>query len=140
MVTPHGGARQHVVADAARGHLGPEEVEAADELREDEHLVALGEEGLEQLEERGELAGAEVGLPVAERRVAADLAKPREGGEDRDAVALDAGRLLAETVQEVAAPPELRQVEPPLPGPQLAIAPLLDTVGQAVGATNPRLS
>src|SRR2546430_5481424 len=92
-----------MMRDAAGAHLGSEELQALDELREHEDLVPLGEKRVEQLEERVELPGSQRGPPAREGRVAADLAQAGERGEDIDPVLPEAARRRGELLDEPAA-------------------------------------
>ena len=63
-----------------------EDIKHGNKLGEDEHLVPLGQQRFEQLEERGELARAEFSRPVDEGRVTADLPETQERGEEMELV------------------------------------------------------
>src|SRR5207244_10683124 len=123
-----------MMRDAAGAHLGSEELEARDELREHEDLVPLGEKRVEQLEERVELPGSQRGPPAREGRVAADLAQAGERGEDIDPVLPEAARRRGELLDEPAASRDLGEVEAALPGGELHGAAPLGPGGQAGGA------
>src|SRR5439155_20340343 len=105
---------EHVIGHAAALELGLDELQALDELREQQHLVAFLEQRLQELEQRLELARAQAVAAAGERRVAADLAEARERGEHRHAVALEPLRIREQRAEERPRPPQLREVEPPL--------------------------
>ena len=124
-----GRAREHVVTHSARIHLGRQQLEAFDELREEKHLVTLGQEWLEQLEEHVELSRPERVLSTRQRWMAADLAQAGEDAQDLHSMAL---HLLScpEPGDQRAAALQLEQVELALTRAELAVTPLLDAIGQ----------
>ena len=92
-----------------------QKLQQAHELREHQHLVTLGEQRLEDLDQRLELAGAEARVAAGERGMAADLAQARERREHGDLVALHAAGRGGERLDERPAAPELGEIELPLP-------------------------
>src|SRR4029077_10173646 len=105
---------EQVVGHAARLELGLDQLQALDELREQQHLVAFGQERLQQLEQRLELAGAEPVAAAGKCRVAADLAEPRERGEHRHAVAVEPLRILEQRAEERASTSQLGEIKAPV--------------------------
>ncbi len=88
---------------------------------------------LEQLEQRLELARRQTGAAADQRRVAADLAQPRQRREDRDLVLAHATGRRRHLVNQGAAALELGEVELPLLLCQLAVASFFDALRQIGG-------
>ena len=70
---------------------------------------------------------------AGERGMTADLAQPRQRGENRDAPLRALARVSAERVDQRAAAPQLGEIELALARRELAVAPLFDPFGQLGG-------
>src|SRR5579862_394708 len=69
LLAPDGLTGEAVVFETARPQRRREQIQTADELREDQHFVSFGEQRLEELEEGVELAGIELGAPARQSRM-----------------------------------------------------------------------
>ena len=93
-VLPLRRAVEILVGDAQFIQNGPDDVQMADELREDESLVVGGDKILDELHERLKLRARHIRLRFNEFGVAGGLAELRDGGDDTDAVLFGGTALL----------------------------------------------
>ena len=118
------------VRPLARLHGLAHDLEQADELREDENLVAFLHEGFEQIDEGVELGAVGLAeLLVHQRGVATDLAQTKERGEKVEAVLVQV-LLGLHLEQELLGALELGAIKRPLFAFQFAEQIFLDAVGQ----------
>ncbi len=120
-------AGKNVRLDVSRLAFLFKQLQHLHELAENQNLLAVGNQRVEQFKERLGLAAG--GVAADQRRMAADLAQPRERGQNVHLALVDA-LLLDHLHHLIAAAAQFGQVEFALLVAERAVEPLLDAVGQ----------